>query len=159
MSPRRRPLAIAAVLVALVAGAALAATLGEDDEPGRPAAAGTNSDTTEAGTEDGGAGLGTSTRETAPDRASTTPGTPSGGTATPRDEQAIERAIEDAVAASEAGRPPRPIKPGELPGSDELSIDSVDTQGDRGTATLSSGAVVELARSGRRWRIVGVRAP
>jgi hypothetical protein len=159
MSPRRRPLAIAAVLVALVAGAALAATLGEEDEPGRPAATGMNSDTTEATTEDGGGGLGTSTLETRPGTAPATRGTPSGGTATPRDELAIERAIEDAVAASEAGRPPPPIKPGELPGSDELSIDSVATDGDRGSAMLSSGAVVELARSGRRWRIVRVRAP
>jgi hypothetical protein len=159
MSARRRSLAIAAVLVALVAGGALAATLGEEDEPGRPAATGTDSDTTEAGSQEGDAGLGTSTLETGPATVPTTPGTPSGGTATPRDEQAIERAIEDAVAATEEGRPPPPIKPGELPGSDELSIDSVDTQGDRGSATLSSGAVVELARSGGRWRIVGVQAP
>jgi hypothetical protein len=159
MSSRRRPLAMAAVLVALVAGAAVAATLGGEDEPGRPATSATGAGATEAGSEQGDAGSGTSTSETRSGTVPTTPGAPSGGTASPRDEQAIERAIEDAVAAAEEGRPPPGSEPWDLPGSDELSIDSVRAEGDRGSATLSSGAVVELTRSGGRWRIVAVRAP
>jgi hypothetical protein len=147
---RRRPIAIAAVLVALVAGAALAATLGEDDTPtSRPSATGT-----EAGTA---TGPPTVTIDTIP--TSTAPA-PSGGTASPGDERGIEQAIDDLVQhLEEGGSPPPGIEAGDLPGSDELSIDSVDAKGDSGTATLSSGAVVVLRREGGRWRVVDVRGP
>jgi hypothetical protein len=59
----------------------------------------------------------------------------------------------------EGGQAPAGVRPGQLPGSDELSIDSVDVKGDTGTAKLSSAAVVVLRRDGGRWRVVGVRGP
>jgi hypothetical protein len=144
-----KPLVIVVLLVALVAGGALAAILSGGDAPVRPGTTRTApgdpySDTTVTAT------ALPETERTATEREPA---------ASPRDEQAIERAIEDAIAAAEEGRPPPGIAPGDLPGSDELSIDSVRARGDRGSATLSSGAVVELTRGGGRWRIVAVRAP
>lgn len=142
-----KPLVIAVLLIALVAGGALAAILAGGDEPVRPAA------TTTAETEETLEVTQTvrSDRETV--RTEREP------TASPRDESAIEQAVVEAAEAVEAGTPPPGIRPGDLPGSDELSIDSVAVHGDRGTAVLSSGAKVELERSGGRWRIVGVRKP
>jgi hypothetical protein len=152
VSGHRRPILIAAVLIALVAGGALAATLGEDDTPNSRPSATTEADTAPA----------TQDETTAPPAGDTTPtgSAPSGGTASPGDERAIEQAIDDLVADLEQrGSPPPGIEPGDLPGSDELSIDTVDATGDSGTATLSSGAVVLLRRQGGRWRVVGVRGP
>jgi hypothetical protein len=153
VSSRRQPVLIAAVLLALVAGGGvLAATLGEDETPSPTATSKTEADTSPA----------TPSETAAPPAGETTPAAtaPSGGTAPPRDEQAIEQAIDDLVADIEqGGSPPRGIEPGDLPGSDELSIDSVDAKGDSGTATLSSGAVVSLRRQGGHWRVVAVRGP
>jgi hypothetical protein len=152
MRPRRRTAFLAAALAALVAGGALAAVIGDDGRPPQPAASPTGSDRSETGRTD---------------RPDTVPGATAPTTehtsaqpdpaAAPPDEQGIEQAVADAAAAVEAGSPPPGIEPGDLPGSDELSIDSVRAEGDRGSATLSSGAVVQLERSGGRWRIIGVR--
>jgi len=87
------------------------------------------------------------------------PANPAATTTAEADERTIEQAVADAAAAAEQGDPPPGIEPGDLPGTDELSIDSVRVRGDRGSATLSSGAVVELERSAGRWRITRVRAP
>jgi hypothetical protein len=150
VTSRGRPLVAAAVLVALVAGAGLAAILAGGDEPGGPASTVT--------------AIGTGQRDTA-ERTETTAGTRERTAgepepaASPSDERAIEQAVSDAVAATESGRPPPGIEPGSLPGSDELSFEAVRAEGDRGSATLTSGAVVLLRRSGRRWRVAGVRAP
>jgi hypothetical protein len=152
----RRSALIASLLAALVAGGALAAVLGRDDEPApRPAASPTGDD--RSGTE---GTDGTDSPDTLPEaRPPTTEQTPArpDPVVSPRDERGIEQAVADAAAAVEAGSPPPGIDPGDLPGTDELSIDTVRAEGDRGRATLSSGAVVQLERSGGRWRIVGVR--
>jgi hypothetical protein len=150
MPSSRRRLIVAVVLVALAAGAGLAAVLGGEAEPERdagtaPRTATANGPATERTEAPTGTRERTATEQEPP--------------ASPRDEQAIERAVSDAVAATEQGRPPPGIEPGSLPGSDELSFDSVLARGDRGDATLSSGAVVELRRVEGEWRIVGVRAP
>jgi hypothetical protein len=150
MSSSRRTLAIAAALVALVAGGALAGVLGGEDDRS-PAATPTGPGPREPERND------RAPRAIAP----TTEHTSSQPqpAAAPPDEQGIEQAVADAAAAAEQGRPPPGIAPGELPGSDELSIDSVRARGDRGSATLSSGAVVRLRRDADDWRIVAVSAP
>ena len=94
---------------------------------------------------------------TAPTTEHTSP--PPAPAASPRDEQGIEQAVADAAAAAEQGTPPPGLELGDLPGTNELSIDAVSASGDRGRATLSSGAVVALRRANGRWRIVDVRAP
>jgi hypothetical protein len=148
MSLRVLAAVVAGLLVAIGGGIALAVLVAE--EPAGPAAT-----------------TATTPRETA----TTGPGSgtdPAGGertaterdpAASPDDERGIEQAVVDAVEDTESGRPPPGIEPGSLPGSDELSIDSVRAEGDRGSARLSSGAVVELRRKGGRWRVVSVRAP
>jgi hypothetical protein len=150
MSSSRRTLAIAAALAALVAGGALAALLGGEDERS-PAATPTASGPPETEGSDRVPGATAPTTE----HTSAQPQP----AAAPPDERGIEQAVADAVAAAEEGRPPPGIAPGELPGSDELSIDSVRARGDSGSATLSSGAVVRLRRDADDWRIVAVSAP
>jgi hypothetical protein len=147
---------IALVLAALVAGVGLALLLGSDGEPERPATTVTApgdpyEDTTETFT-----ALLEGQPTATPPTTEHTSEAPA-PVVSPRDEREIEQAVADAAAAVEAGSPPPGIAPGDLPGTDELSIDSVRAEGDRGSATLSSGAVVQLERSGDRWRIVGVR--
>ena len=142
---------IALVLAAVVAGGGLALLLGSDGEPERRATTPTapGEDTTATSTTGVGGGPTAPTTE----HTSETPAP----AVSPRDERGIEQAVADAAAAVEAGSPPPGVRPGDLPGTDELSIDSVRARGDRGSATLSSGAVVQLERSGGRWRIVAVR--